>query len=72
MAVVCQNILSTVMPENDKLANGNVRFQLATPEICQARNLTSNLRIIRQFKIELKPIFIIELCERYGGKQFSR
>ena len=39
MMVVHQNILSTVILKNYKLYNGNVRLHLATPEICQARNL---------------------------------
>ena len=34
MMVVHQNILSSVMLKNIKLFYGNVRFQLATPEIC--------------------------------------
>ena len=38
-----QNILSTVMLKNDKLSDRNVRLHLATAEICQARNLSSNL-----------------------------
>ena len=44
MTVVRQNILSNVNPENDKLSNGNVRLHLAIPEICQARNLSSQPR----------------------------
>ena len=46
MTVVRQNILSIVMLKTDKLYNGNVRLQLATPEICQARNSSVNTRTI--------------------------
>ena len=45
MMVVHQNILSSVMLKNDTLSNGNVRLQLATPEICQIRNSSINARI---------------------------
>ena len=34
MMVVHQNILGTIMLKNDKLFHGNIRFQLAIPEIC--------------------------------------
>ena len=40
--VVHKNILSTVMLKNDKLCNGNVRLNLARPEICLARILSTN------------------------------
>ena len=42
--VVRQNVPSTIMLKNVKVSNENVRLQLATPEICQARNLSSNSR----------------------------
>ena len=45
---VRQNILSMVMLENDKRFNGNVRFQVATPEICQAIDLSINADINKQ------------------------
>ena len=44
------NILSAVMLKNDKLSNGNVRLRLVTPEICQARNSSSNPRNMRDIK----------------------
>ena len=44
MAVVRLNILSTIMLKNVKLSYGNVRFQLATLEVFQARNLCSYTR----------------------------
>ena len=43
--VIRQNILRTDMRKNDKLSIGKVRLHLATLEICQARNLWSNLCI---------------------------
>ena len=46
MIVVHQNILSTIMQKNVKLSYGNVRIQLATPEICYATKLCSYLRIV--------------------------
>ena len=49
-----QNILSTIMLKNVKLSNENVRLQLATPEICYARNLTSNARNLTLEKDKLK------------------
>ena len=42
MTVVRQNILSTVTLKNETLSNRNVRLHMATPEICQDRNLSSN------------------------------
>ena len=39
-----QNVLSTIMLKNFKLSYKNVRLHWATPEICQARNLSSNPR----------------------------
>ena len=46
MTIIWQNILSTIMLKNDKLSNRNGRLHLATPVICQARNVSSTLRII--------------------------
>ena len=40
--VVRQNVLSTIILKNVKLSYKNVKLHLATPEICQARNLSSN------------------------------
>ena len=40
-----QNVLSMNMLKNVKLSNENVSSHMATPEICWARNLSSNLRI---------------------------
>ena len=37
----------TIMLKNVKLSYRNVILQLATPEICQARNLSSNSRIVK-------------------------
>ena len=36
--VLPQSILSIGMLKSEKFSNGNVRLNLATPEICQARN----------------------------------
>ena len=38
MIVLRQNVLNTIILRNVELFNGNVRLQLATPEICHARN----------------------------------
>ena len=46
MKVVRENILSSVMLKNDKLTNGNVILHLATSDICQAKNLSSNLLLL--------------------------
>ena len=52
--LVAQNILSIVKLKNVKVFNENVRLHLATPEICQVRNLWSKARgvvnIIFSFK----------------------
>ena len=40
-----QNVLSTLMLKDVKPSNENVSLQLATSEICQARNLASKIRI---------------------------
>ena len=37
-----RKILNMLMLKVVKLSYGNVRLHLATPEICQARNLSSN------------------------------
>ena len=56
MMVVHQNSLSSVMLKNDKLYYGNVRFQLATPEICQETNRSTHVqcldlkRIVKTFR----------------------
>ena len=39
ITVVRQNILSVIMLKNVKPSYGNVRFYLARPEICWARNV---------------------------------
>ena len=49
MTVVRQNILSTVMLTNYKHSNGYVSLHLATPEICQARNLSSYIHFFTKF-----------------------
>ena len=46
MMAARQNILSTNMLKNVKISYKNVKSQLATPETCQARNLSSNSRMI--------------------------
>ena len=45
------------MLKNVKLSYKNVKLHLATPEICQARNLSSNTRIVRIFLVYLLPFF---------------
>ena len=47
MMVVGQNILSSIMLKNYKLSNVYFRLHLSIPEILQARNLSSNSRIIQ-------------------------
>ena len=66
MTVVRQNILSTAMLKNDKLSNGNGSLHLATPEICQARNLSSNPRDMLYFytksgKNQLKVLIVYRI-----------
>ena len=58
MTVVLQNMLSSVMLKNYKLSNGNVRLHLAAPEICQARNLSSNPRNLSFLNIKINKIQI--------------
>ena len=67
-----QNVLSTIMLKYIKLSNENVRLQLATSEICQARNLASNpsncslrkLKICKNAKILSDLIFLCKFSTK--------
>ena len=59
MMIVHQNILSSVMLKKVKLCYGNVRFQLTTPEICQARNLCSCLRTAVYSNRQLRRVTVL-------------
>ena len=61
MMVVRQNVLTTIMLKNVKLANGNVRLRLETPEIYRTINSSSSLRINILKTVELNAIkFLIK------------
>ena len=50
--IVRQNILSSIMLKHVKLSYGNVRFQLATPEMYVVAYGLTIKKIVKNFKID--------------------